>query len=74
MAVPPFLLLPVCSRAGYQAGRLVLGQTGRLAPISFLARAGLACLAWQRFVIKQIRKASPVTAFLWRAAGLNRGR
>jgi hypothetical protein len=37
MAVPPFLLLPVCSRAGYQAGRLVRGPTGRPAPISLLA-------------------------------------
>jgi hypothetical protein len=35
MPLRSFLLRPVCSRAGYQAGRLVLGQTGRPAPISF---------------------------------------
>jgi hypothetical protein len=35
MPLPPFLLLPVCSRVGYQAGRLVRGPTGRPALFIF---------------------------------------
>ena len=45
MPLRSFLLRPVCSRAGYRAGRLVLGQTGRPAPISFLP--ALALLVWR---------------------------